>query len=71
MWKLFIEYSDRSKCTITGKQPDISLELAWKCKMQYANGTGGKATYQRYPKSKYQAVSLDEKIEKLEEEGAE
>lgn len=67
MWKIFIEYSDRSKCTLTGKQPDISLELAWKYKTQYANGTGVKAMYQRYPKSKYQQVTLDEKIEELEE----
>ncbi len=66
MWKLFIEYSDKSKCTITGKQADITLGLAWKYKMQYANRPDRKALYQRYPKSKYKPVTLDEKIEELE-----
>ncbi len=67
MWRLAIEYSDKSKCTITGKQSDITLDLVWKYKMQYANRPNCKTLYQRYPKSKYQPVTLDEKIEELEE----
>lgn len=66
MWRLSIEYSDKSKVTITGKQSDISLELAWKYKMQYANRQDGKTIYQRYPKTKYQPITLDEKIAELE-----
>ena len=30
MWKIKITYSDKSKCTLTGKSKDISLELAVK-----------------------------------------
>lgn len=28
MWKIKIVYSDKSKCSITGKHRDIPLELA-------------------------------------------
>lgn len=28
MWKIFIEYDDKSKLTITGKHKDIPVELA-------------------------------------------
>lgn len=28
MWKIRIIYSDKSKCTLTGKHRDIPLELA-------------------------------------------
>ena len=67
MWRLEIEYSDKSKIRLTGKQSDISLSQARGYKMLYANRPDRKTTYQRYPKSKYLAMTLDEKIEELEE----
>lgn len=30
MWKIFIEYDDKSKITLTGKHKDIPLRLALK-----------------------------------------
>lgn len=35
MWKIFFEYSDKSKCTLTGKHKDIPLNLAIKYHNQY------------------------------------
>lgn len=70
MWKIFFEYSDKSKCTITGKQKDIPLELAVKYQKQYGVHAA-KATYQQYPKKNYTAMSLTEKIDELEEKSYE
>ena len=36
MWKIFIEYDDKSKLTITGKHKDIPVELANKYYRAYA-----------------------------------
>lgn len=45
MWKLFFEYSDKSKCTLTGKHKDIPLRLAVKYHNQYGIHAC-KSTYQ-------------------------
>lgn len=37
MWKIFIEYNDKSNITLTGKHKDIPLELALKYNRLYAN----------------------------------
>lgn len=70
MWKIFIDYPDKSKLTLTGKHKDIPLRLAEKYYNEYAN-TICKAVYQRYPKKGYAAVGLFEKIEKLRMEAEE
>ena len=65
MWKIFFEYSDKSKCTLTGKHKDIPLELA----RLYQNKYGvhaAKSTYQQYPKKNHEAMNLMDKIEELE-----
>lgn len=66
MWKIFFEYSDKSKCTLTGKHKDIPLYLARKYQKQYGIHAS-KEIYQQYPKSKYKPVDLREKIEQLHE----
>lgn len=67
MWKIFFTYKDKSKCTLTGKTSDISLELA--TKYQKAYGLHAEmSVYQRYPKKDYGPMSLYEKIEELKEE---
>lgn len=50
MWKIFIEYDDKSKITLTGKHKDIPLDLAIKYHQLYVSGNRCKAVYQRYPK---------------------
>ena len=50
MWKIFFEYSDGSKCTLTGKHKDIPLRLAIKYQSEYGVHAC-KSTYQQYPKS--------------------
>lgn len=35
MWKIFIEYDDKSKLTLTGKHKDIPVELANKYYIGY------------------------------------
>lgn len=70
MWKIFIEYPDKSKLTLTGKHKDVPLRLAEKYYNEYAN-TMCKAVYQQYPKKDYAAVGLFEKIEKLRMEDEE
>lgn len=70
MWKIFIDYSDKSKLTLTGKHKDIPLRLAEKYYKRYAT-TICNAVYQRYPKKDYAAVGLLEKIEQLRMEGNE
>lgn len=66
MWKIKIVYSDKSKCTLTGKHRDIPLELAKHYYNQYAAGKQSKATYQQYPKKSYEKMDLIQKIEELE-----
>lgn len=66
MWKIFFEYSDKSKCTFTGKHKDIPLELAVKYYNQYGV-RASKAIYQRYPKKDCEPIDLYEKIEQLQE----
>lgn len=68
MWKIFFEYSDKLKCTLTGKHKDIPLRLAIKYQKQYGVHAQT-ATYQQYPKKSHEAMSLCEKIERLESEG--
>jgi len=63
MWKIFFEYSDKSKVTITGKSKEISLELAEKYNNQYKNAES--AIYQQYPKKDNVPVELHAKIEEL------
>lgn len=67
MWKLFFVYSDKSKCTITGKTSDITLDQAKGYQKQYGIHAA-ESTYQKYPKSKNEAKTLDELIEEMEEE---
>lgn len=55
MWKIFFEYMDKSKITLTGKGSDISLRLAMKYDNLY-NREAVRAEYQRYPKNKYAAI---------------
>lgn len=67
MWKIFFKYNDGSKCTITGKKKEISLDEA----IKYHNDYGVhavQATYQQYPKKDNDAIDLHEKIEQLQEE---
>lgn len=68
MWKIFIEYSDKSKATLTGKHADIPLRLAVKYYNDYVAGKDCKATYQRYPVKNHKPVDLYKKIEELMEE---
>lgn len=67
MWKIFFEYSYKSKCTLTGKHKDIPLRLAIKYQKQYCGAES--AIYQQYPKKNHEPMSLCEKIEQLESEG--
>ncbi len=66
MWKIFIEYSDKSKCTLTGKHKDIPLDLAVKYYNQYGI-RASKVIYQKYPKKWHKPVELYKKIEQLQE----
>lgn len=68
MWKIFIDYPDKSKLTLTGKHKDIPLWLAEKYYNDYAAGRVCKAVYQRYPKKDFEAIGLFEKIEQLQRE---
>lgn len=66
MWKIKIEYDDKSKMTLTGKHKDIPLRLALKYYHDYVNGKSCKAVYQQYPKKNHEEMSLSDKIEELE-----
>lgn len=67
MWKIFFEYTDGSKITITGKQKDIPLRLAEKYTKAYGlHATSAK--YQKYPIKSNKKITLAEKIEQLLEE---
>lgn len=51
MWKIFVEYDDKSKITLTGKHKDIPLRLALEYNRLCANSPScACAKYQRYPK---------------------
>lgn len=67
MWKIFFEYSDKSKCTLTGKQKDIPLRLAIKYQNEYGI-RAERATYQQYPKKNHEPIDLITKIEQLKAE---
>lgn len=71
MWKIFIEYPDKSKLTLTGKHRDFPLQLAVKYYNEYCAGRKRKAVYQHYPKKDFEPMGLFEKIEQLQMEGAE
>ncbi len=70
MWKIRITYYDKSQLTLTGKHKDIPYRLAVKYFMEYVNERRCEAVYQRYPKKKYPAMDLFEKIDEMEMEGA-
>lgn len=69
MWKIFIEYPDKSKLTLTGKHKDIPLRLAVKYYNDYAADRICKTVYQQYPKKDFEPMGLFEKIEQLQMEG--
>lgn len=62
MWKIKIEYEDKSKLTLTGKHKDIPLRLAQKYFNEYVAGRVCKAIYQQYPKKIYPEADLYEKL---------
>lgn len=66
MWKIIVEYTDKSKLTLTGKHGDIPLRLAEHYHKQYVSGHRCKAMYQQYPKKLHVCKSLLDKIEELE-----
>lgn len=66
MWKIFFKYSDKSKCTLTGKHKEIPLDLAIKYHNQYGVHAC-KATYQQYPKKDHEPIELFEKINQMKE----
>lgn len=67
MWKITITYNDKSKCTLTGKDKDISLALAEKYFNKYVANHVCSAKYQQYPKNKHKEIDLIEKIDELKE----
>lgn len=67
MWKIFITYSDKSKCTLTGNHTDIPYPLAIKYFSDYVNGRPCRAVYQRYPKKNYPVMDLIDKINEMTE----
>ena len=69
MWKIFIDYPDKSNLTLTGEHKDIPLRLAVKYYNQYAADRICETTYQRYPKKDFEPIGLFEKIEQLQMEG--
>lgn len=69
MWKIFIDYPDKSKLALTGKHKDIPLRLAVKYYNDYVSGRKRKAVYQQYPKKDFEPIGLFEKIEQLQMEG--
>lgn len=64
MWKIFFEYSDGSKCTVTGRHKDIPPRLAEKYYNQYGIHAE-KSTYQQYPKKNHRPMGLFEKIREI------
>lgn len=66
MWKIKIEYYDKSRLTLTGKHKDIPLRLAVKYHKEYVSGRRCRAVYQRYPKKNYPEMDLFDKIDELQ-----
>lgn len=64
MWKIFFEYSDGSKCTVTGKHKDIPPRLAEKYYNQYGIHAE-KSVYQQYPKKNHRPMDLTGKIREI------
>lgn len=58
-------YSDNSKCTITGKGKEITLDQAIKYHNQYG-AHADKSIYQQYPKANNEPMELIDVIEELE-----
>ena len=71
MWKIFVEYDDKSKLTLTGKHKDIPYRLAVKYWNLYVKNRVCTDIYQQYPKQKHPAMTLKEKIHQLEQAGIE
>lgn len=69
MWKIFFEYSDHSKCTLTGKGKEIPLRLAVKYYKQYGIHAAT-SIYQQYPKKDNEPMDLMDKIEQLQEKAS-
>jgi hypothetical protein len=67
VWKLFFVFSDKSKCTITGKTSDITLGQAIRYHNQYGVHADT-AIYQKYPKAKNEPKELFELIEEMQPE---
>ena len=66
MWKIFIEYDDKSKLTLTGKHKDIPVELASKYYIEYVKSSVCNAIYQQYPKKDHEPMPLATKIMELQ-----
>ena len=66
MWKIFIEYYDKSKLTLTGKHKDIPVELASKYYIEYVKSSVCNAIYQQYPKKDHEPMPLATKIMELQ-----
>ena len=66
MWKIFIEYNDKSKLTLTGKHKDIPVELASKYYIEYVKSSVCNAIYQQYPKKDHEPMPLATKIMELQ-----
>lgn len=66
MWKIFIEYDDKSKLTLTEKHKDIPVELANKYYREYVKNSVCNATYQQCPKKDHEPMSLATKIMELQ-----
>ncbi len=66
MWKIFIEYQDKSKCTLTGKHKEIPLRLTKEYYNLYGVARAEKAIYQQYPKKDNKPMDFLDKIEELE-----
>ena len=62
MWKIKIEYQDKSKLTLTGKHKDIPFRLALKYYNELVSGRICKSVYQQYPKKDYPEIDLYEKL---------
>lgn len=67
MWKIFFEYWDGGKITVTGKGKSITLDRAELYQRTYGVNAD-KATYQQYPKKDHKPVRLLEKIKQLKSE---
>ena len=64
MWKIFFNYKDKSRCTVTGKGT-ITPGLAVKCLYRYGLYAAESIIYQQYPKKDHEPVPLEEKMREL------